>query len=130
MATKPKDPNPTLTKLRAKFARKSKTQSIRNWSGSSQRFTETDALGLTDKLGFGKHKTKTVKSIIKDEPLYLVWLLENTKLITVKQTVKQALAGIGIKLKPVSESAIEPQVLNVEVDEEFEYNISFNDLEI
>lgn len=126
MATKTKVATPLLTKLRAKFARQAKKKSLRNWSGTTQQFAETEAMGLTDKLTFGKHKSKTIRAILKEEPLYLVWILENTDLITVKQTVKQALADLGIKLKGPQKTESFPHDPTLDGEEDFDYNLSIN----
>lgn len=36
-------------------------------------------LRLKDKLTFGKHKGKTIKEVLDNDPQYLVWLHEKTK---------------------------------------------------
>lgn len=33
--------------------------------------------GLNDRLTFGKHKDKLVKMIIRNDPEYILWCLEN-----------------------------------------------------
>ena len=89
-----KNKDSKLHKLKSKLSRLSKkigTLSTR--SASADRFTDAISLGLSDKLGFGKYKSKTLRKIATEDPLYLVWLLEHNDTIRVNKAVKSYLTA-------------------------------------
>lgn len=54
---------------------------------SVDKFSEAVSLGLSDKIEFGKFKNKTVRKILTEEPMYLVWLSENNNTIRFNKRV-------------------------------------------
>ena len=56
-------------------------------STSIDKFSEAVSLGLSDKIEFGKFKNKTVRKILTEEPMYLVWLSENNNTIRFNKRV-------------------------------------------
>lgn len=49
------------------------------------------ALDMESELPFGKHKGATVQSVIKHDPLWLQWALDNIKSLSVSHEVEAAL---------------------------------------
>ncbi len=92
-----KSKTPALNRLKQRLKRRQKkigTPSTR--SVKVDDFVENISLGLSDKLGFGKYKSKTIKKILSDDPMYLSWLLDNnTELRFNKVVMKELAAFVG-----------------------------------
>lgn len=58
------------------------------------------------KIGFGKHKGKTVGTVAKEDKSYMRWLLDNAK----DERMKDAIRKVGKKMKEEEESGYDNQV--------------------
>ena len=90
--TQRKSNTPILDKLTQKLKRRTKKiGSVLTRKSSADDFLENISIGLSDKLGFGKYKSKTIKKIIEDDPMYLQWLLDNNETIRFNKAVMKSL---------------------------------------
>lgn len=67
-----------LLALRRTLARRAKKTTLVPGMHSAGEFRQASSMGLSDKFPFGKHKDRTIRWIIKNEPMWLVWILDNT----------------------------------------------------
>jgi hypothetical protein len=104
--------SPKLTSLLRSLKKKAgKTDLFR--STSVDKFSEAVSLGLSDKITFGKFKNKTVRKVLTEEPMYLVWLTENNTTIRFNKRVM---------------SELEPYLSNVEVVDTIDCDATTEDL--
>jgi hypothetical protein len=83
---------PALDKIRRTLKRKAKRiEKAKTGTVDRAKFVESISLGLSDKLGFGKYKSRTLRKILDDDPMYLVWILDNNKEIRFNQKVMSEL---------------------------------------
>jgi hypothetical protein len=94
---------PALDKLKRSLKRKAAKTSLQNRALDSEKFVETIGLGLSDKLGFGKYKSRTLRKIINDDPLYLVWIIDNNPNIHLRKNVIYELEPFLGKTSPGDE---------------------------
>lgn len=63
-----------LTRALAKKATKTQLKPKMHTIGD---FKEASSMGLSDKFPFGKHKDRTLRYIVKTDPMWLVWIIDN-----------------------------------------------------
>lgn len=68
-----------LLALRRSLARRANKTALTPGMHSAGEFRQASSMGLSDKFPFGKHKDRTIRWIIKNEPMWLVWILDNTE---------------------------------------------------
>ena len=44
------------------------------------------AYGLADKINFGKHRGKTIKDVIENDPTYIEWMLDTVEAVEFEDT--------------------------------------------
>lgn len=59
---------------------------------ANARTSKTYQLSLSDQMPFGKHKDKTIREIIEQQPDYLTWCMANVPRVKFGEDVQQALA--------------------------------------
>lgn len=106
----------TLTKKATKTQLKPKMHTIKE-------FTEATSMSLSDKFPFGKYKDKTLRYIIKTDPMWLSWILNNSdgriRLCTAAATQMQTFMA--------AEAAAEQEGFQQELEEGNTDGISYED---
>jgi len=66
-----------LIALKRALARKATKTQLKSKMHSLSEFKDASSMGLSDKFPFGKHKDRTLRYIVKTDPMWLVWILDN-----------------------------------------------------
>jgi hypothetical protein len=66
-----------LIALQRSLVRKATKVQLKPKMHSTGEFKEASSLGLSDKFPFGKHKDRTLRFIVRTDPMWLVWIMDN-----------------------------------------------------
>lgn len=66
-----------LIALQRSLMRKATKVQLKPKMHSVGEFKEASSLGLSDKFPFGKHKDRTLRFIVRTDPMWLVWIMDN-----------------------------------------------------
>jgi hypothetical protein len=72
-------PKPNLIALKRKLTKKANKTQLKPKMHAIDDFKDASSMALSDKFPFGKYKDKTVRHIIKTDPMWLSWIMNNSE---------------------------------------------------
>lgn len=66
-----------LIALKRTLARKANKVQLKPKMHDAMEFREATSLGMKDKFPFGKYKDRTLRHIVKTDPMWLAWIMDN-----------------------------------------------------